>query len=39
MQSASGGTSVKEGGQGAIEEFLDNPYLNVAIIIIEGLSC
>ena len=31
--------ALKEGGQGAIEEFLDNPYLNVAIIIIEGLSC
>ena len=26
----------KEGGRGAIEEFLDNPYLNVAIKIIEG---
>ncbi|WP_293030227.1 hypothetical protein, partial [Moorena sp. SIO3I8] len=28
--------AIKEGGQGAIEEFLDNPYLNVAIRIIEG---
>ena len=28
--------ALKEGGQGAIEEFLDNPYLNVAIRIIEG---
>jgi hypothetical protein len=25
-----------EGGKGAIEEFLDNPYMNVAIKIIEG---
>ena len=28
--------ALKEGGQGAIEEFFDNPYLNVAIRIIEG---
>ncbi len=28
--------ALKEGGQGAIEHFLDNPYLNVAIRIIEG---
>lgn len=28
--------ALKEGGKGAIEEFLDNPYLNVAIRIIEG---
>ncbi|NEP54407.1 MAG: hypothetical protein F6K65_38695 [Moorea sp. SIO3C2] len=28
--------ALKEGGQGAIEEFLDNPYLNVVIRIIEG---
>ncbi|NET82523.1 MAG: pentapeptide repeat-containing protein, partial [Moorea sp. SIO1F2] len=28
--------ALKEGGQGAIEEFLNNPYLNVAIRIIEG---
>ncbi|NEO00175.1 MAG: pentapeptide repeat-containing protein [Moorea sp. SIO3I7] len=28
--------ALKEGGQGAIEEFLDNPYVNVAIRIIEG---
>jgi uncharacterized protein YjbI with pentapeptide repeats len=28
--------ALKEGGKGAIEEFLDNPYVNVAIKIIEG---
>ncbi|NES86562.1 MAG: pentapeptide repeat-containing protein [Moorea sp. SIO2B7] len=28
--------AIKEGGQGAIEEFLDNPYLNLAIRIIKG---
>ena len=28
--------AVKSGGKAAIEEFLDNPYLNVAIAIIEG---
>ncbi|NEO25106.1 MAG: hypothetical protein F6K53_11895 [Moorea sp. SIO4A1] len=28
--------ALKEGGQGAVEEFLDNPYLNVVIRIIEG---
>ena len=28
--------ALKEGGQGAIEEFLDNPYVNVAMRIIKG---
>ncbi len=29
-------SAVKSGGQAAIEEFLDNPYLNVAMAVIEG---
>ena len=28
--------ALKSGGQAAIEEFLDNPYVNVAIATIEG---
>jgi hypothetical protein len=28
--------ALTEGGKGAIEEFLDNPYINVAMKIIEG---
>lgn len=28
--------ALREGGKGAVEEFLDNPYVNVAIKIIEA---
>jgi hypothetical protein len=27
---------VKSGGKAALEEFLDNPYLNVTMALIEG---